>query len=37
MWGSATFAMEVSNTSMKAASDTTTAMSHGLAFGFQVS
>ncbi len=34
MWGSATFAMLVSRTSMKAAMATTTAISHGLNFGF---
>src|ERR1700735_2059783 len=33
MWGSATLAMEMSRTSIKAASDTTQAMSQGLAFG----
>jgi hypothetical protein len=35
MWGSATFAMLVSSTSIKAASDTTNAISQGFAFGFQ--
>src|ERR1700733_9037522 len=36
MCGSATFAMLVSSTSMKAASDTTKAISQGVAFGCQV-
>ena len=34
MWGRATLAMEVSRTSMKAASATVPAINHGLAFGF---
>src|ERR1700722_2655949 len=34
MCGSATFAMEVSRTSIKAASATVAAISHGFAFGF---
>ena len=33
--GNATFAMLVSSTSMKAASETTKAISHGFVFGFQ--
>src|ERR1700678_1262463 len=36
MWGRATFAMAVSRTSMKAASETVTAMSQGLAAGRQI-
>jgi hypothetical protein len=35
MWGNATLAMLVSNTSMNAASATTTAISQGLWAGFQ--
>src|SRR5438309_9617148 len=34
IWGSATFAMLVSSTSMKAANETTNAINHGFAFGF---
>jgi hypothetical protein len=34
IWGSATFAMLVSSTSIKAASETTNAISQGFAFGF---
>jgi hypothetical protein len=36
MYGSATFAMEVSSTSMKAAIATVTAITHGFVFGFHV-
>ena len=35
MWGRATLAMEVSSTSMKAASATVMAISQGLTLGFQ--
>ena len=36
MYGSATFAMEVSSTSMKAAIATVTAITHGFVFGFHI-